>query len=88
MQNFVQILDGTWRAKKCSKRFFNVLERQNMQNETISELCINDKKIKYSNNPQYILKSTKFFYKDLYTRGNVSIDAINELLVAALQVFE
>ena len=59
-----------------------------MQNETISELYINDKKIKYSNNLQYILKSTKIFYKDLYTRGNVSIDAINELLVAALQVFE
>ena len=67
-------------GEKCSKSFFNVLERQNMQNQTISELYTDNKKNKYSNNPQDILKSAKNFYKDLYTRGNISRDAINELL--------
>ena len=79
-------------GEKCSKSFFNVLERQNMQNQTISELYTDDKKTKYSNNPvetkyfnnpQDILKSAKIFYKDLYTRGNISGDAINELLTEA-----
>ena len=48
---------------KCSKSFFNVLERQNIQNQTISELHTDDKKPKYSNNPQDILKSAKFFIR-------------------------
>ena len=28
----------SWRAKKCLKTFFKILERQNMQNQTIFEL--------------------------------------------------
>ena len=67
-------------GEKCSKSFFSVLERQNMQNQTIPKLYTDDKKTKYSNNLQDILKSTKIFYKDLYVRGNISKDAVNELL--------
>ena len=33
-------------GQKCSKTFLKVLERQNLQNQTISELYTNDKKIK------------------------------------------
>ena len=67
-------------GEKCSKSFFSVLERQNMQNQTIPELYTDDKKTKYSNNLQDILKSAKNFYKDLYVRGNISKDVVNELL--------
>ena len=51
-----------------------------MQNQTKSELYTDDKKTKYSNNPQDILKSAKKFYKGLHTRGNISGVAINKLL--------
>ena len=33
-------------GEKCSKTFFKVLERQNLQNQTISELYIDDQKLK------------------------------------------
>ena len=69
-------LDG----EKCSKTFFKVLERQNMHNQTISELCTDKQKSKYSSNPNEILKSAKNFYENLYTRENVSKAAIDELL--------
>ena len=42
----------SWRAKNG---FFKVLERQNMQNETIFELYTDDNKSKYSSNPKDIL---------------------------------
>ena len=51
-----------------------------MQNQTIAELYTDDKKTKYSNNPKDILKYAKNFYENLYTRGNISRDAIDELL--------
>ena len=38
--NFALTLDGIQRAKNCSKTFFKVIERQNMQNQTIFELYI------------------------------------------------
>ena len=44
----------SWRAK-----FFEVLERQNMKNQTIFELYTDDNKSKYSSNPMNILKSVK-----------------------------
>ena len=53
--NIRQGLEG----KKCSKTFFNVLEKQNMQIQTIFELYADDKKSKYSSNPKDILKSAK-----------------------------
>ena len=51
-----------------------------MQNQTISELYIDDQKSKYSNNPSEILKSAKSFYKNLYTRDKGSKSATDELL--------
>ena len=41
------------------QNFFKVLERQNMQNQTIFELYTDDNKSKYSSNPKDILKSEK-----------------------------
>ena len=46
-------------GKKCLKTFFEVLERQNMKNQTIFNLYTDDNKSKYSSNPQGILKSAK-----------------------------
>ena len=46
-------------GKNCPKTFFKVLERQNMQNQTIFELYTDDNKSKYSSNPKDILKSAK-----------------------------
>ena len=43
-------------VEKFSKSFFNILERQHMQNQTISELYTDDKKSKISDNPKDILK--------------------------------
>ena len=51
-----------------------------MQNQTVAELYTDDKKTKYSNNPKHILKSAKKFYENLYTRGKISRDAVDELL--------
>ena len=58
------------------KFYFKVLERQNLQNETISESYTGDDKSKYSSNPRQIFKSekvdkaatTKFFTKFLTER--------------------
>ena len=41
------------------KTFFEVLERQNLQNQTISELYTGNNKSKYSNNLKDILKSAE-----------------------------
>ena len=46
-------------GEKCSKIFFKVLERRNMQNQTISELYTDDNKSKYSSYPRDILKPAK-----------------------------
>ena len=54
----------SWRAENA---FFKVLERQNMQNQTIFELYTDDNKSKYSSNPMNILKSAKKIMK-LYTK--------------------
>ena len=57
--NFVLILGWSFRAKNSPKLFFKVLERQNMQNQTIFELCTDDNKSEYSSNPKDILRSAK-----------------------------
>ena len=67
-------------GEKCSKSSFRILERQNMQNQTISELYTDDKKSKFSSNPEDILKSAKRIYENLYTRKKVSKSAPNKLL--------
>ena len=43
----------------CSKLFFQVLERQNLQNQIISELYTDGNKSKYFSNPKDIFKNTK-----------------------------
>ena len=51
--------------KKCSKIFFKVRERQNMQNQTISDLYTDDNKSKFSCNPKDIVKSEKKILKNI-----------------------
>ena len=48
--------------------FLKVLERQNMQNQTIFELYIDDNKSKYYRNAKGIFKSAKKNYENLYTK--------------------
>ena len=67
-------------GEKCPKTFCKILERQHMQNQTISEIYTDDKKSKYSSNPKDILKSAKNFEENLCTRENVSTSARNVLL--------
>ena len=54
------------------KAFLKVLERQNLQNQTRSELYTNDNKSKYSSNPKDIFISEKLFYQKLYTKYTTS----------------
>ena len=51
-----------------------------MQNQTISELYVDDKKSKSVSNTKDILTSAKKFYDKLYTKENVSESAMNDLL--------
>ena len=51
----------SWVVKNA---FFKVLQRQNMQNETIFELYTDDNKLKYSSNPKDILKFEKKIMKN------------------------
>ena len=46
-------------GEKFPKTFFEVLERQNMKNQTIFESCTDGNKSKYSSNPMNLLKSEK-----------------------------
>ena len=46
--------------------------KQNMQNGTISELRTDDKKLKYSSNPNNILKWAKYFYKKFMEKRQTS----------------
>ena len=49
--------------ENCSKAFFKVLERHNLQYQTISALYTDGNKPKYSNNSMDICKSAKNFMK-------------------------
>ena len=60
------------------KRFFKVLERQNLQNQAIFGLYTDDSKSKYSSNPKNILKSSKKKKKALTKQ--TSTDATTEFL--------
>ena len=62
--NFVLTLEAG--DKKGPKTFFEVLERQNMENQTIFELYTDENKSKYSGNPKDILKSAKKYYETLH----------------------
>ena len=57
---------------KCPKTFFKVRERENMQNQTIFELCTDDNKSKYPSNPKDILKFAKNIMK-LYTKWTSTV---------------
>ena len=65
MQNLVQRLDGNLKEDNAPKPFFKVIERQKMQNQTISEFYTDDGKIKYSSNHNDILKLAKTFWETL-----------------------
>ena len=67
-------------GEKCSKSFFKIFKRQNMQNQTILTLHTDDRKSRFFGNPEEILKSGKKYYENLYTRENLSKHAINEIL--------
>ena len=54
-------------GEKCSKTFFKVLDRLNMQNQTISQFYTDDNKSKYSSNPENIFKSAKKRFTKNYT---------------------
>ena len=43
-----------------------------MQNGTMSELYTDDKKSKYSRNPNHILKAAKNFYEKLYIKETIA----------------
>ena len=59
-------------GEKCSKTFFVVLERQNMQNQTVFKLYSHDNKSIYSINPKNIPKSEKKIYEKLYIKENLT----------------
>ena len=66
--NIRQELEG----KKSSKTFFKVLERQNLQNQTIFD---DNKSKKNSSNPKDICKK---YYENLYTKVTTSKTAATE----------
>ena len=67
-------------GRKCTKTFFKVLERQNLQDQTISELYTDDNESKYSSNPKDIFKPTKNFYETFYNKETTSKAATIEFL--------
>ena len=50
-------------GEKCSKTFFNVLERQNMQNQTVAELYIDNKRLNILAITKTFLSLLKIFMK-------------------------
>ena len=54
------------RAKNTEKIYFKVLERQNLQNQTIYKFYSDDNISKYSSDLKDIFKSAKKFYEKLY----------------------
>ena len=61
-------------CKKCSKKIFKVLGRQDVQNQTLSELHTDDNESKYSCNFKDIFKSAKKkkFIKNFTPRNKIS----------------
>ena len=59
-------------GEKGPKTFFKVLEKQNMQNQTISQLYTDNNNSKHSCNPKNILKSAKTNYENLYIMETTS----------------
>lgn len=59
-------------GEKYFKTFFEIIERHNMPNWTISELYANDKKPKYSSSSNDVLKSAKTIDEKLYAKETIS----------------
>ena len=59
-------------GRKMLRIFLKVLERQNMQNQTIFELYIDDNKSKYYRNPKGIFKSAKKKTMKISTQSKLS----------------
>lgn len=55
-------------GEKYSKFFPKIFERQNLQNQKISDLYNDDNKSNYSNNPKDIFKSAKNLMKNFTPR--------------------
>ena len=60
-----------FQCEKCSKTFWKIFGRQNIQNQT---------NIKHSSNPEDIFKSTKNFLEKLNTKGASSKTTISKVL--------
>ena len=63
--------------EKCSKSFFKILERQHMQNQTISELYTDDKKSKVSSNLEDIpgekfIHLVKIYYNNIQCKIKIN----------------
>ena len=58
-------------GEKCSKSFFKILERQNMQNQAISELHTVDKKSRFSSKVKTYLNLQKILWKSLCQRKRI-----------------
>ena len=80
----MQISCWSLRARN-SPKLISMYLKDNMQNQTISELYTDDKKIKYSCNSNDILKSAKIFYKKFFYQGTTSKTATSELFVKILK---
>ena len=77
--NFMLISTGTSRTTNALKVFPNYL-KDNIQNQTISKLCIDDNKSKHSSNSTDILKSIKKFYEKPCTKDTIFKVAITEFI--------
>lgn len=71
-QNFVQTLIWEHEGEKYFKTFFEIIERHNMPNWTISKLYANDQKPKYSSSPNDVLKPAKTIDEKLYAKDTTS----------------
>ena len=86
MLSFLPTSDGSCRAKIPQKPFSKYFERQNLQNQTISELNTDDNKSKYSNNPKDIFSTAKKINETLYTKETTSKAATTEFLTKVLNI--
>ena len=66
-------------GKKSVKLFFRLIDRQNLQNQTISDLYTDDNKSNYSSNPKDIFNSVKRIYEKLSVKEAPSAAASTEI---------
>ena len=66
-------------GEKYLKKFFRVIDRQNLQNQTISDLYTDDNKSNYSRNPKDIFNFAKRIYEKLSVKEATSAAASTEI---------